>query len=171
MTSWQEIEDFPDYHVSDEGEVYNAKTKRILTQNRNQQGMPYVGLIFDGKQYKRAVGQLVARSFLPAPPFDHFDTVINLDGDRMNNVVENLMWRPRWFAIAYHQQFYPGFSWGFVNPIVLVEEDERFENSREACIYYGLLANDIFASVIEGKSVFPLDVHFRLEEPKLGDRY
>ena len=66
--------------------------------------MVFVGLFRDQEQYKRSVALLVAKAFLKQPS-EFFDTPINLNGDRLDNQVINLMWRPRWFAIKYNRQF------------------------------------------------------------------
>ncbi len=99
---WRPIEAFPGYSVSDHGRIRADKSGRILQLNLNQYGLVQVGLMREGVQYHRSVPLLVARAFLE-PPFEPFDTPINLDGDRHNNHVDNLVWRPRWFAIRYNQ--------------------------------------------------------------------
>src|SRR3954463_11128186 len=99
------IDGFPGYSISSYGRVRNDETDRILALTRNQHGVVQVGLMRDGLQYKRGVALLVARAFLDPPAIETFDTPINLDGDRCNNHIDNLMWRPRWFAVKFHQQF------------------------------------------------------------------
>ena len=97
---WTPIEHFLDYEVSDQGRIRSRLTDRILSLNPNQFGVIQVGMMRDSEQRHRSVPLLVAKAFLPEPG-GAFDTPINLDGDRTNNAVENLLWRPRWFAIKY----------------------------------------------------------------------
>lgn len=162
MAEWVEIEEFPGYSVSDEGQVANDHTGTVLSISTNQQGIPYVGLVSseDGVQYKRSVALLVANGFLPPPVPPHFDTPINLDGNRLNNCVWNLMWRPRWFAIKYHKQFHNSER-GFIVPIEDVQTGERFKTSWQAAVKYGLLDKEIKIATINHTYVFPTGQRFR----------
>lgn len=161
MTEWRVIDDFPTYSVSDDGYVRNDALDHILRQQVNQQGIPHVGLVssHDGIQYKRGVALLVAKAFLPPPTPSHFDTPINLDGDRFNNRVDNLMWRPRWFAIKYHKQF-KNSERGFIVPIVETTTMEHFPNSWVAATKYGLLDKEILLAFLNRTYVFPTGQRF-----------
>lgn len=154
MENWKEIERFPGYSVSDHGRVRSDKTGRILSLSENQYGLVHVGLMDGRTQYHRSVPLLVAKAFLPRDK-EPFDTPINLDGDRHNNHVENLMWRPRWFAIRYNQQFrYP-----YENPItaklVDLKTGEVSLNSFECAKRYGLLEQDLVLSIVNRTYVWP----------------
>jgi len=129
----------------------------------NQGGVVNVGLTDDYGQHKRAVAPLVASAFLPKIPRqrDAFDTPINLDGDRSNNDVNNLMWRPRWFAVKYFQQFNSEPK-GYRVPIEDIKTGERFETSWEAATTYGLLDIDIVVAMERNTWVFPTYQKFRI---------
>jgi hypothetical protein len=129
--------------VSRDGRVRNDDTDHIMAMTRNQQGVIQVGLSRDKKQYRRAVGLLVAKAFLAPPALETFNTPIHLDGDLSNNHAENLMWRPRWFAMKYHAQFHSDQR-GFDGPIVEIHTGDVFPNSWAAAMEYGLLDRDIF---------------------------
>jgi NUMOD4 motif len=158
---WRPIENFPEYSVSDYGRIRADKSGRILALSENQFGLLQVGLMRDGTQYHRSVPLLVAKAFLPQPT-GPFDTPINLDGNRHNNHIANLAWRPRWFAIKYNQQFrYP-----YENPIRAPLEDikthEVTENSTECAKRYGLLESDLVLSVLNRTYVWPTYQEFRI---------
>ena len=117
----------------------------------------------EGIQRHRSVPLLVAKAFLPELP-GPFDTPINLDGDRHNNQVDNLVWRPRWFAIKYNQQFrYP-----YENPIEALIMDlktyEISENSFECAKRYGLLEKDLVVSILSRTYVWPTYQQFGIVE-------
>lgn len=160
---WKPIEEFPGYSISHDGKVHNDDTHRIMTLMRNQDGVIHVGLMRDGVQYKRGVALLVAKAFLPPPMPSSFDTPIHLDGDRFNNHAENLMWRPRWFAILYHKQFHNDKR-GFRESIIEINTKERFSNSWEAAIKYGLLDREIMIATLNRTYVWPTYQEFRLIE-------
>lgn len=158
---WILIEDFPDYSVSDWGRVRTDKTGRILSQSQTQWGLMNVGMMRDGIQYHRSVPLLVANAFLPIRP-DPFDTPINLDGDRRNNHVDNLVWRPRWFAVKYNRQFRYPYHNPIVHPLVDTKTGEVSSNSFEAAKRYGLLEEDLVISILTRTYVWPTYQEFSL---------
>lgn len=140
---WVEIPLLEQYLVSTQGRVKNSKTGRILALQRNQSGSIYVSLQIDGKSLVRSVTRLVSDNFVPNI-YTHisdlypFNTPIHLDGDRSNNYVNNLVWRPRWWAIEYQMQF-PFDKPRIDVPLIEIHSGEIFANSIEVCLRYGLI--------------------------------
>jgi len=151
---WRHIEGFRGYSVSDWGRIRSDKSGRILVLSQNQYGLVYVGMVKNKIQYHRSVPLLVASAFIPNN-LEPFDTPINLDGDRFNNHVDNLVWRPRWFAIKYNQQF----KWPCASPIERPIQDlktgEVSDNSFECSIRYGILESDLIQSISSRTFVWP----------------
>jgi NUMOD4 motif len=160
---WKTIDDFPEYAVSDHGRVRSNKSGRILSLNDNQFGVVQVGLMRDGVQYHRSVPLLVAKAFL-TQPHEAFDTPINLDGNRRNNRVENLTWRPRWFAIRYNQQFRHYYPNPIRAKIIDLETREISESSFECACRYGLLERDLVLSILNRTYVWPTYQKFGILE-------
>jgi len=160
---WRPIELFPDYEVSNHGRIRTNKSGRILQVNVNQYGLVQVGLMRDGVQRHRSVPLLVAKAFL-SEPGGPFDTPINLDGDRYNNRLENLTWRPRWFAIRYNRQFRHPYEKHIALPIVDLKTGEVSENSLECAKRYGLLENDVVLSIENRTYVWPTYQEFGVLE-------
>jgi len=158
---WQEIYDFPGYAVSNLGRVKNLKTDRILALVRNQQGIAMAGLVRDRVQHRRSVSVLVANEFLEPHRRDDFDTPINIDGDRTNNAVTNLAWRPRWFAVKYHAQWRHPSTYKQETQWECIDTGEKFANSREVCRYFGLIEDTLWESSINNWTVFPTGYRFR----------
>lgn len=153
MEVWREIPSFPGYSVSSEGRVKNDKFDRLVTLTKNSRGITIAGLFNGTIQCKRSVAVLVANEFLPTLN-PKFDTPINLDGDRSNNSMFNLDWRPRWFAIEYFRQFrHP--PRGYSTPIEHIESGEVFPNSWAAALRYGLLDIDIMFSIMKRTYAWP----------------
>jgi hypothetical protein len=151
---WKPIEEFPKYSVSDQGRIRFERTGRILQCNLNQYGLLQVGMMHEGTQRHRSVPLLVAKAFLPSVP-GPFDTPINLDGDRHNNRVQNLAWRPRWFAVKYNQQFRHPFEEPIDDPIMDDRTHEISPNSIECAKRYGLLEQDLVLSILARTYVWP----------------
>jgi NUMOD4 motif len=154
IEDWIPIDFFPEYSVSNYGRVRSDKSGRILALNDNQYGVLQVGLMKDGIQYHRSVPLLVARAFIPRDSVP-FDTPINLDGDRHNNRVDNLVWRPRWFAIKYNRQFRYPYENSITTKIIDLKTREVSENSFQCACRYGLLEQDLVLSILNRTYVWP----------------
>lgn len=153
--NWVSIEGFPDYSVNPLGQVCNNDTGRILRQQHNQFNVVFVGLLDpEGHQKQRGVARLVARAFIPQD-LESFDTPINVDGDRWNNSVDNLMWRPRWFAIQYHMQFKRRYPYPVDSPLRELTSGDVYRNSWEAVLMFGLLEKDLVTSMELRTYVWP----------------
>lgn len=83
------IEEFPNYAVDAQGNVYNIKRGKLKTQ-QTYHGYKYVQLHKDGKTRVVQVHRLVAMAFIPNP--ENLPCVNHKDEDRANNNVENLEW-------------------------------------------------------------------------------
>lgn len=159
---WVPVAGFPGYSINPLGQVSRDSTGRLLVPRYNQYGVPYVGLMRDWQQCIRSLPRLVARAFLPRPS-EIFDTPVQIDGDRSNCKVENLMWRPRWYAVLYNRQFEDGrYDNPIEEPIRSVNERERFPNSLAAACRYGLLEREVVLSVINRTPAWPTYQYFEL---------
>lgn len=158
---WKPIRNFENYNISDWGRVQSERSGRFLVLSQNQYDVVYVGMVRDGKQYHRSVPLLVAKAFLPRT-FDPYDTPINLNGDRFNNHVDNLVWRPRWFAIRYNQQFKFSYEHPIIYPIEDIKTGEVSQDSFECAKRYGLLEKDLVLSILNRTYVWPTYQQFRV---------
>ena len=139
---WEELEEFPNYAVSSLGEFVNMRTDRTVNTSKNQQGHAKITLYKNKMLVTRSAAQLVANTFLERP-YPHWDTPIHLDGDLMNCEVDNLMWRPRWYAVRYHRQFmYPTFHEDF-GVRVDVKTGEKYHGLKDLCTKNGLYYHDV----------------------------
>jgi len=163
MVDWVPIEGFPAYSVNRFGDVKFETFDRLLTPHANQTECVYVSLMRDGIQNQRALAPIVARAFLE-PPVKPFDTPINLDGNRWNCAADNLMWRPRWFAIQYHQQFKNRYFNPINEPVKARGQHEVFPNSFAAATRYGLLERDVVLSIFNNTYAWPNYMIFEFAE-------
>jgi hypothetical protein len=163
MTEWVPIRGFPGYSVNPLGQVRNDSTDRILNTRINQYGVPYVGMMREFRQCIRSLPLLVATAFLPEPN-EIFDTPINLDGDRSNCAANNLMWRPRWYAVRYVNQFKDLYDHPILAPIRAQETEEVFDNSLGAACRYGLLEYEVVMSVHNKTPTWPTYQTFELAQ-------
>lgn len=106
---WKAINNFPDYYISDTGEVkstkYQGQFKRInsaglLKQRTYKSGYKYVNLYRDGHMYSVKVHRLVAQAFLDNP--DNLPQVNHKDENKANNNVANLEWCTAKYNMSYN---------------------------------------------------------------------
>lgn len=165
MEEWKKIQLFDRYSVSDQGQVRNDETGRVLTILRNQHGVCYVGLMRGHAQCRRSIPLLVAHAFVPKPMTAQrrtFDKPIHLNGDQTNNHAYNLMWRPHWFAMKYRAQFRVGPT--VATPVLDLETRERYPSPWIAALSFGLLEKEVIVSGLHRTFVWPTYQQFRFVE-------
>lgn len=77
------------YAISKDGKVRNLKTGKYLSGSILQ-SYRYINFRYEGKNKNRAVHRLVAQAFIDNP--NNYSIVDHIDGDRLNNNLENLRW-------------------------------------------------------------------------------
>ena len=81
---WQNIVDFPDYFVSDQGRVWSIYSGEMITSNG------YVHLTSGGRVTSRPIRRLVAAAFLP--PKKERQVLRHKNGDKNDIRASNLYW-------------------------------------------------------------------------------
>lgn len=81
------------YEVSDQGEVRNRKTQRVLSQFPDKCGYLRVVLTIGGRPSHKLVHRLVAFAFVDNP--HGYVEVNHIDEDKTNNLPSNLEWCTR----------------------------------------------------------------------------
>lgn len=86
---WKDIIDYPNYEVSDHGQVRNIRTGRVL-KSELVKGYPRVVLSKNNNIKPFMVHKLVAEAF---HSYDHEGLQVNhIDGNKLNNCTDNLEW-------------------------------------------------------------------------------
>ena len=142
MENWKVINDFPDYEVSDLGNIRNIKTQKILKPYKcyylKKPGYERykVDLFKNQKRYCKYVHQLVARAFLEIPTINPDGTILDLktlqvnhkDYDTSNNNVSNLEFCDSGYNNRARDQ---------AKPIKCIETNEIFNSAYYASKKYG----------------------------------
>ena len=104
-----EINDFDNYLIYDNGQVWSKKRKIFLKQTQSKENYMFVNLSRNGKQnHIRAVHVLVAKHYIENP--ENLPVVHHKDGDKTNNNVNNLFW-----DTAYARKSKSTQNIGFIN--------------------------------------------------------
>jgi len=96
---YRDIPDFPNYEVSNLGNVRNKKTNKILKPREFKKRSNYicygVQLYNDTRQlgYHKKIHKLVAEAFIPNP--ENKPEIDHIDRNSSNNKVDNLRWATR----------------------------------------------------------------------------
>lgn len=96
MEVWREIDGCPGYEVSNTGKVRNTNyhrqgiVKEVAVTTKGFGRYKSVHLSVNGKAVTKRVHRLVAEAFIPNP--EDKVQINHIDGDKMNNNVENLEW-------------------------------------------------------------------------------
>lgn len=86
----KQINDYLNYYIDENGNVYNESSKNILKGSVGENGYKYYRLSKDNKKKMFYAHRLVAEYFLPNP--DNLPVVNHKDGNKLNNHVSNLEW-------------------------------------------------------------------------------
>ena len=136
---WKDINGFEGkYQISEDvrvrsiGRVVKNKcgtmtvNERILTPWIHTCGYKHVCLCNDGKCQSKKVHRLIAEAFVP--PYSG-EQVNHIDGDKLNNSIENLEWctGSENMLHAYHNGLHSGAT-----PVILVELGIQFPTIEEA---------------------------------------
>lgn len=97
IVEWKPIPGFPEYEVSNTGQVRSYKWKCrgpnapvLLQPGANAQGYWTVVLRRNGQSYTKVIGRLVLAAFRGPCPSNH--EMCHYDGNRKNDYLDNLRW-------------------------------------------------------------------------------
>ena len=91
---WRRCKRIPAYEISNDGQLRNIRTGRIMKTRINERGYEVIGLTINGRTQSEKIHRLVAEEFLDDD--EHYgEDVTFIDGDKSNVNADNLMWISR----------------------------------------------------------------------------
>lgn len=161
---WRSIPEFPNYEISNYGQVYNRRFQRLMRVSQSNHGHTKVTLQNGRGRFTRSVAQLVAEAFVEAPNL-LCDNLMILDGELKNVRADNLAWRPRTFAWKYtHQLKVEQPDHYYHLPVLNTTTNSKYRAIVEAGVMEGLLFDDIWRSTYTGKPTYPYGCVFEIIE-------
>ena len=160
---WKVIEGFPNYEVSNLGNVRNKETKRKITPIKGSNGYLSVRIRKQSGDYEKpslSIHRLVAKAFVENP--NDKPQVNHIDGNKTNNYATNLEWCTR-VENAQH-----AMELGLFNPeppdspkrkVRIVETGEVFDSIRECAKNIGVAEQHVWAC-LNGRRLTRNDLHF-----------
>ncbi len=91
MTNWKIINGYPDYAISDTGQVKSLRYDRILKASVNGSWYAHVNISRNKKKKTYAIHRLVIEHFGPAKP-NEYSIVDHKNKNKLNNHIDNLEW-------------------------------------------------------------------------------
>jgi len=85
-----EVDNFPDYLISNEGKVWSKRRKIYLKEQTLKNGYKFIGLRKDNKQKNFLIHRLIGIHYIPNP--ENKPTIDHINRNRSDNRVENLRW-------------------------------------------------------------------------------
>lgn len=105
---WKEINLYgTEYLINNMGVIKNKKRDKILKPYISSGGYEYIKILKQHRHYHIRIHRLVAQTFIPNP--NNLPQVNHIDGNKLNNNVENLEW------VSCSQNVVHGFKNGLYN--------------------------------------------------------
>lgn len=162
---WSIIEEFPNYLVNDQGEIFNRSLDRYMRTYPNTYGHMRITLTDEetGERSDRGVAKLVAEAFVE-PPNELCNRVMILDGRLSNVMAVNLVWRPRYFVMRYARQLKRAEHPVHYKNLRIknCSTGKRYKNVIECGMTEGLLFDDVWRSTYTGANIFPYGDSFEV---------
>lgn len=95
---WFDIPGFQDYYISAFGEVYSARSNKILKKNLRN-GYYYVTLYDDKSKVHKYIHRLVAENFISNK--ESYPMINHKDENKLNNEANNLEWCTSEYNVNY----------------------------------------------------------------------
>lgn len=91
MELFKIIEEFPQYQISNLGNIKNSKGQLLVIGKRKSNSGYIQVRLYDGSKYHyRYLHRLIATTFIPNP--NNYRTVNHINGNKIDNKVPNLEW-------------------------------------------------------------------------------
>jgi len=90
LENFQDIIDFPNYKINENGDIYSKKRNRMLKLLKNSSGYKAISLRKNNKSHTKSIHRLLGIQYLPNP--DNLPCIDHINRIRLDNDLNNLRW-------------------------------------------------------------------------------
>lgn len=160
---WKDIENYPNYQVSNLGNIRNRLTGKFKKPSMSKDGYLVVHLWKKDKMKTFKIHRLVATTFIPNS--ENKRTVNHINGCKTDNYVSNLEWNTDSENVKHAFQtglnFHSDKSGNLKQKVRCIETGQVFESQLSASEYFGCNHGSIQQSIHKGYRVLK-KYHFEL---------
>lgn len=162
MEYWKQIKGYPHLLVSRDGKVWTTKYNRYLRPFVTNRGYLRIGLNKDKVIKTVGVHRLVAEAFIPNP--GNLPCVDHIDGNKLNNNVENLQW------ISTSENCRKAYKYADkpFTPIICIETGKVYRSKAHAARDLHI-SSAIMSSLLKGEFPVYHGLHFAYFDGEFGD--
>ena len=153
---WKTIRDFPNYEVSETGQVRIKETQVIRKNQIQHTGYEAILLSKDGRRKLCSIHRLVAEAFLENP--DNLPVVNHKDENKLNNHVDNLEWCTHKYNVHYSNSQQRA-SESRKLKIICIELNKIYDSCKDAALELKVPRSSI-CHVLKGKRNHTHGYHF-----------
>ena len=159
---WKEIPDYPDYKVSNFGNIMSCKynKEKLLKPYSNKKNYLCVSLRKNNKQSNIKVHRLIAIAFIPNP--DNLPTVDHIDQNRKNNNLTNLRWATQYTQSMNRTNTRTDIDETDPKKRALIRSNESHQRSVDEKRFYCNTCNKAFHNNFTLQEHYTSPIHLRI---------
>ena len=150
------ILNYPNYFITEQGQVWSQHSKKFLTLSLHKDGYLYVSLNKNNVRKTFAVHKLVAQAFLPN--LNNYPVINHKNENKQDNRVENLEWCTQSYNINYGNSLLQR-SETQGKPVKCIETGKIYYSLGEASRQTGISAS-LIARVCNKKRTHTHNLHW-----------
>ena len=139
----ERIKGFEDYFIDRDGNVYN-RDRSLKKYSIDRGGYKVVFLSVNGKTIPRLVHRLVALTFIPKTN----DYVNHINGNKLDNRVENLEWCSAKYNAMHRDKMYPNMYDYRKIKVRCIETGEIYDSMKDVARKYNLSIANLKPAII-----------------------
>lgn len=153
---WKPIKDYPHLLISRTGRVWSTTYDKELRPHLTNRGYLRVNLSKDKTVKRVSVHRLVAEAFIPNP--GNLPAVDHIDGNKLNNHVENLQWITQ--SDNTRKSYKGKGKLATPIPVICLETGKIYKSLKEAATAHRI-PSAVMSALVKGEYDHYHNLHFK----------